>query len=296
MVDLQDEKNTYYRPILFVTDNATNVEITGIKFLNPPAWSTFMVRTKNVAFDRCRFDAFSTNKNLPKNTDGFDTLNVDGFRVTNTEIDVGDDCVSPKPNTTNIHIENVWCNNTHGVSMGSIGQYPGTLDYITNAYIKNVTLLNGQTGARLKAWAGPNVGYGYIRNITYEDITIGNTDAPIILDQCYINIKPDICQKYPSKVNISDIRFINVRGTSSGKRGNTVVNLKCSPGAECKNIVLKNVNIESPKGKAVIVCDNIKGGVGTPCVSSKEAAAMKSGTTKQERDSDDSEGNDDDDS
>jgi galacturan 1,4-alpha-galacturonidase len=291
---LQDEKNTYYRPILFVTDNATNVEVTGIKFLNSPVWNTFMVRSKNVAFDRCRFDAFSTNKNRPKNTDGFDTLNVDGFRVTNTEIDVGDDCVSPKPNTTNIHIENVWCNNTHGVSMGSIGQYPGTLDYITNAYIKNVTLLNGQTGARLKAWAGPNVGYGYIRNITYEDITIRNTDQPIVLDQCYINIKPDICQKYPSKVNISDIRFINIRGTSSGKRGNTVVNLKCSPGAECKNIELKNVSIDSPKGKGVVVCDNINGGIGAPCVSSAEAASMKNGNTKNERGTEDSEDNEED--
>jgi galacturan 1,4-alpha-galacturonidase len=255
-----------------------------------------MVRTKNVAFDRCRFDAFSTNKNLPKNTDGFDTLNVDGFRVTNTEIDVGDDCISPKPNTTNIHIENVWCNNTHGVSMGSIGQYPGTLDYITNAYIKNVTLLNGQTGARIKAWAGPNVGYGYVRNITYEDITIGNTDQPIVLDQCYINIKPDVCKKYPSKVNISDIHFINVHGTSSGKRGSdVVVNLKCSPGAECKNIEMKNISINSPKGRGIVVCDNIKGGVGIPCVSSAEAASMKNGNTKQEREAEALDDNEEDD-
>lgn len=238
------------------------------------------MRTKNVAFDRCRFDAFSTNKNLPKNTDGFDTFNVDGFRVTNTEIDVGDDCISPKPNTTNIHIENVWCNNTHGVSMGSIGQYPGTLDYITNAYIKNVTLLNGQTGARLKAWAGQNVGYGYIRNITYKDIAIFNTDQPIVLDQCYIGVKPDVCKKYPSKVNISDITFTNIRGTSSGKKGSTVVNLKCSPGAECKNIQLTNVNIDSPRGKGVVVCDNIKGGIGMPCVSTTDASNQKNGGTK----------------
>lgn len=253
---------------MFVTDNATNVEVSGIKFLNSPCWSTFMLRSKNVAFDHCRFAAFSMNGNPPKNTDGFDTFNVDGFRVTNTEVDVGDDCISPKPNTTNIHIENVWCNNTHGVSMGSIGQYPVTLDYISNAYIKNVTLLNGQTGARLKAWAGPNVGYGYIKNITYEDITIKNTDQPIVLDQCYFNVKPDVCSKYPSKVNITDIRFVNVQGTSSGKKGNAAVSLKCSPGAECNNIQLSNINLSNPKGRGVIFCDNIRGGVGMPCVSS----------------------------
>jgi galacturan 1,4-alpha-galacturonidase len=34
--------------------------------------------------------------------------------------------------------------------MGSIGQYPGVKDFISNAYLKNITLLNGQNGARLK--------------------------------------------------------------------------------------------------------------------------------------------------
>jgi galacturan 1,4-alpha-galacturonidase len=253
-----------------MTDNATNVEITGIKFLNPPCWSTFLIRTKNIAFDRCRFDAFSTSDARPKNTDGFDSYQVDGLRVTNTEVDVGDDCFSPKPNTTNIYVENLWCNNTHGVSMGSVGQYPGTLDYITNAYIKNVTLLNGQTGARLKAWAGKDKGYGYIRNITFEDITIQNTDQPIVLDQCYINVSPEECRKYPSRVNITDVKFINVKGSSSGKRGTAVVELKCSPGAECSNIQLKSINIASPVGKSVVVCDNIIGGVGMACMSTEE--------------------------
>lgn len=59
--------------------------------------------------------------------------------------------------------------------MGSIGQYASVKDYIANAYIKNVTLLNGQNGARLKAWAGEGVGYGFIDNVTYEDVYIENT-------------------------------------------------------------------------------------------------------------------------
>ena len=46
--------------------------------------------------------------------------------------------------------------------MGSIGQYPGVLDYIENAYIRNVTMLNAENGARLKSWAGEDVGYGIV--------------------------------------------------------------------------------------------------------------------------------------
>ena len=88
-----------------------------------------------------------TIQSNPANTDGFDSLIVDNFRATNMRIDVGDDCFSPKSNTSNIFVQNMWCNNTHGVSMGSIGEYSGEMDFIENVYIENVTLLNGQVCA-----------------------------------------------------------------------------------------------------------------------------------------------------
>lgn len=153
------------------------MSVEGIRFLNSPCWNTFFVRTNQINFDRVRIDAFSTNasvcislfrfwgtlfatifrdhvikrtrtdqelQSLPKNTDGFDTYDVKGLTVTNTEVNVGDDCFSPKSNTSDIFVQNLWCNGTHGVSMGSIGQYPGVLDYIEDAYMENVTMLNGQ--------------------------------------------------------------------------------------------------------------------------------------------------------
>ncbi|KAF2034992.1 glycoside hydrolase family 28 protein [Setomelanomma holmii] len=273
--EILDPKNKFYRPILFLTDNATNIEISGLHLKDSPCWTTFMVRTKNVVFDDIYIDAVSTNaSSLPKNTDGFDTLNIDGLSVTNTRVNVGDDCFSPKSNTTNIFVKNLWCNGTHGVSMGSIGQYPGVKDYISNAWIENVTLLNGENGARLKAWAGPNVGYGYIDNVTYKDIHIENTDNPIVLDQCYFNISPANCTNYPSKVNITNVNFINISGTSSGKEGKVVADLTCSPGATCNGIHLENINITSPAGSPpVMVCDNIQGSIGVPCVSGNSTAA-----------------------
>jgi galacturan 1,4-alpha-galacturonidase len=81
---------------------------------------------------------------LPKNTDGWDSYNVDGLTVRDAWVNIGDDCFSPKPNTSNILVENIYCNGTHGISMGSIGQYAGVKDYIYNAHIENVTMLNAQ--------------------------------------------------------------------------------------------------------------------------------------------------------
>ncbi|KAF1982869.1 glycoside hydrolase family 28 protein [Aulographum hederae CBS 113979] len=265
-LEILDPDNTYYRPILFYTENATNLEVQGIKFLNSPCWTTFFVTSKNIVFDNVYMKSASTNaSSLPKNTDGFDSYNVDGLTVTNSYIDVGDDCFSPKPNTTNILVRNLTCIGTHGVSMGSIGQYPGTLDYISNALLENITLIGATTGARLKAWAGPNVGYGYMRNITYRDIIVERVDAPIVLDQCYFSVEDAVCREYPSRVNISDVTFENVRGSSSGVNGRVGVDLKCSPGATCEGIHLKGIQLTTPQGEAQTVCENIAGAEAVPC-------------------------------
>ncbi|OJJ53329.1 hypothetical protein ASPSYDRAFT_525516 [Aspergillus sydowii CBS 593.65] len=266
-----DPDNEYYRPILFVAENITRLSVEGITQLNSPCWTNFFVNSEDVSFDNVYINAFSTNASAePKNTDGFDSFNVNGLSVTNTRIDVGDDCFSPKPNTSNIFVQNLWCNNTHGVSMGSIGQYPGVLDIIEHAYIENVTLLNGENGARLKAWAGEGVGYGRINNITYKNIHIENTDYPILLDQCYFNIPSDECASYPSHVNVTNIVFENVSGTSSGAEGDVVAELICSPNAVCEGIELKNIDLATPEGEeGVVVCEGVTGGVGVECQSSE---------------------------
>jgi galacturan 1,4-alpha-galacturonidase len=282
----QDKDNTFYRPILFYTENLTRIDISNINFIDSPAWFTFFVNTKDINVDQSTFVAKSTGAR-PKNSDGFDTYNVDGMRITNCRLDVDDDCVSPKPNTTNLLVENVYCKGSHGISMGSIGQYPGVKDYISNVIVRNVTMVDGTIGVRLKAWAGEGVGYGYMRNITYQDIAIENTDEPIVLDQCYFNIKAEDCQNFPSKVDLSDIHFINITGTSSGKMKNVVGSLKCSPEAECTNIELRDINLSSKSNaseKGVIKCEGIKGMEPGSCLdSSTNNTGSTNGTKKEEK-------------
>ncbi|KAJ9198125.1 CAZyme family GH28 [Paecilomyces variotii] len=272
--EILDSSNTFYRPILFVGENATRVSIEGITELNSPCWNNFFVGSKDISFDNVYIHAFSTNVSAPpKNTDGLDSITTDGIRFTNMRVDVGDDCFSPKPNTTNVFVQNLWCNNTHGVSMGSIGQYAGEEDIIENVYVENVTLLNGQNGARLKAWAGQNVGYGRINNVTYKDIRIENTDNPIVLDQCYYDLNATECAAYPSRVNFTNIVFDNVSGSSSGKEGKVVADLSCSPNAVCSGIHLEGINLTSPAGSPpVVICDGIDGDIGVKCQSSSSSS------------------------
>lgn len=105
------------------------------------------IAAKNVVYDKVVIENLSSNQNLPKNTDGWDSYNVDGLTVRDAWVNIGDDCFSPKPNTTNIYVKNIYCNGTHGMSMGSIGQYPGVKDYISNAWVEDVVMLNAEVSS-----------------------------------------------------------------------------------------------------------------------------------------------------
>lgn len=74
--------------------------------------------------------------------------------------------------------------------MGSIGQYAGEKSIIQDVHIEDVWLLNGQHGARLKSWAGPDAGYGSIDNVTFKNFWNAGNEYAASLDSCYFNVGP----------------------------------------------------------------------------------------------------------
>lgn len=276
-LEILDPTNAYLRPILFYAENATNLQIEGIHLRDSPCWTTFIVTSKDISFKDVICTAESNNATaLPKNTDFFDSLNVENVSVKRTWVNIGDDCFSPKSNGTNLHVDTMYCNGTHGQSIGSLGQYAGEKSFIKNALIENVWLLNGQHGARIKTWAGQNIGYGFVENVTFRNLWQANNEYSAFIDSCYFNINSTTCAQYPSRMNLTNISFENFSGYTSGKYGRVVAKLTCStnPNAVCDNISFKNFNVTSPcGGPPVIICDGIKGGIGVDCVSSNSAEA-----------------------
>lgn len=190
-LEILDPTNSYLRPVLFYAENATGLDIEGIHLKDSPCWTTFVVTSRDIAFRDVACTAESNNATaLPKNTDFFDSLNVERVTVERAWVNIGDDCFSPKSNASGVHVDTMYCNGTHGESMGSIGQYAGEKSIIEDVVIENVWLLNGQHGARLKTWAGPNVGYGYINNVTFRNFWNANNEYAAFLDSCYFNVIP----------------------------------------------------------------------------------------------------------
>ena len=187
--EILDPTNTYLRPILFYAENATGISVEGIHFRDSPCWTTFFVSSRDILLR----DIICTAESLvakvePKNTDFFDSLNVERVRVERVWVNIGDDCFSPKSNATDLFVNTMYCNGTHGQSMGSIGQYAGEKSFIQNVHIENVWMLNGQHSARLKTWAGETAGYGFVDNVTFKNFWNGNNEYAAFLDSCYFNV------------------------------------------------------------------------------------------------------------
>ncbi|EJU00154.1 hypothetical protein DACRYDRAFT_127566 [Dacryopinax primogenitus] len=254
---------TFARPVPLTVFNSKNVLITNITYLNSPFWNNFVYQSQYVEYSWITMSSHSYSKNFASNTDGWDIYRSDHITIHDCEINNGDDCVSFKPNTTNAWVYNMVCNGSHGISVGSLGQYAGETDIVANVLVNNITMLNAQNGARIKVFGGnpsPNSmaggGTGYVKNITYSNFYVNNTDFPITTNQCY-STPAATCEAYPSKLTISDVHYINVTGMSSGAENATVVTLECSE--PCTDFTATGTHLVPPAkfGSPVYLCANI---------------------------------------
>ncbi|KAJ3338221.1 hypothetical protein HDU83_008242 [Entophlyctis luteolus] len=262
-------KNIYiYRPILFVVDGLNGGSISNLTFLRSPQWNNLIANSTNVIYDNLNIVTVSNSSTVAKNTDGWDVYRSDNIVIQNSVIRNGDDCVSFKPNSTNIVVQNLNCTGSHGISVGSLGQYAGEFDIVENIYVFNIHMTNASDGARIKVW--PNVastlnelagggGTGRVNNVTFDTFYNTNNDYAIELTQCYGQSNLTLCNMYPSLLTISNVWFQNFYGTSSGKYNDIVGSLVCSSPSVCSNIYARNVSIAANPGfsTADYTCTNI---------------------------------------
>ncbi|KAL7423472.1 hypothetical protein Q5752_001052 [Cryptotrichosporon argae] len=255
---------TFARPVPLTVGNSTDVVIEDLSIINSPFWHNFVYQSTDVTYNNIKIHSVSANASAPAaNSDGWDIYRSAYVTVANSTIINDDDCVSFKPNSTFMTVENLYCNGSHGISVGSLGQYYGETDIVANVYVRNVSMNNAQNGARIKVFGGSNDtqsvsggGSGYVQNVTFEDFVVNNVDNPILLTQCY-DTSTAQCEAFPATLTISDVHYINVTGTASGAVANgTVVALECS--AECTNITATGTHIAAAgNATAQYLCANI---------------------------------------
>ncbi|KAE9980196.1 hypothetical protein BLS_007011 [Venturia inaequalis] len=229
------------RPILFAINGLKGGQISDLNLLKSPQWFNLIRDSENVVYNNIQMNG----KN--HNTDGWDTLNCNNIVIQNSVINNGDDCVSFKPGSINVVVQGLICTGSHGISVGSLGQYAGQVDIVENVIAYNITMNNASNGARIKSWAGHGTmsgvgsgggGSGRVNNITFEKFKVSGVVSAITVTQCYGEKDPAACAADPSKVTISNVLIKDFTGSAKGKKG-AIGTIQCSTPTSLSRDLLK---------------------------------------------------------
>ncbi|KAI0522875.1 hypothetical protein KFK09_005262 [Dendrobium nobile] len=206
------------------------------------------------------------------NTDGIHISSSVSVAVEDSIIGTGDDCISIVGNSSSILIKNITCGPGHGISIGSLGKDGSTVE-LENVIVDEASISNTENGVRIKSWQG---GDGFARGIVFRNIVMTNVSNPIIIDQFYCDSSHP-CKNQTSAVKVSDISFINIKGTSATE---DAVRFACSDSFPCENIFLEDIDLSLYSGgEADAFCwkasGNSSGAVRPPSCLSSDALQIK---------------------
>lgn len=230
------------RPRLIGIQNCENVKIEGLYLHNQASWGLFVLYSTDVTIRGLNITA---DHNIPS-SDGIDIDSSNKIIISETFIDVNDDCISIKSGKdddglrVNRPSEDILIEKCHfayghgGVAMGSE----------TSGGIKNVMItdciIDSQNWAPIRFKSQPSRG-GVVENITYRNIILNNTRKAFEFNMEWRMINPKPAAK--NLPIVRNITIINVSGTADSVGDMT--GLKDSPITDVKFI---NCNITANKG------------------------------------------------
>lgn len=198
--------------------NTTGGKMSHFKSRKPIAWNVQLVGSDIHVSDTI-IDAYSTTGSFPFNTDGFDVTGTD-ISITNSLIYNGDDAIAVQSGSHNVLFQGGTIGyQSHGMSIGSLGQSQGVFANVSNISFDDITVVNAVYAARFKSWEG---GQGLAKNISWTNMRVYNVTFPIFITQTYINqggsstqLQSGATSGRPnnSTVDMEDFTWANFTGT-----------------------------------------------------------------------------------
>lgn len=185
------------------------------------------------------------------NTDGIHISESTNVVILNCKIGTGDDCISIVNASSTIKMKTIYCGPGHGISIGSLGKNNST-GIVSKVVLSGAFIRNATNGVRIKTWQG---GSGYVKAVRFENVMMEDVANPIIIDQFYCD-SPNPCDNLTSAVQISQIMYRNITGTTKSKEA---MKFACSDAVPCKNIVLNNIDLQKEAGTAETYCNAATG-------------------------------------
>lgn len=173
----------YPRPKLISFCNCENVLLRDISCVNSPSWTVNPILCTNVTCDNISI----LNPADSPNTDGIDPESCKNVRISNCNIDVGDDCIAIKAGTEDaekmVPCENITitgCTMVHGHGGIVIGSEMS--GGVKNVTVGNCIFQDTDRGIRLKSRRGRG---GCVEDICVSNVIMDNVLCPFIINLYY---------------------------------------------------------------------------------------------------------------
>lgn len=133
--------------------NVTGGTMQHFKSRKPIAWGV-QLEGSDIYITDTIVDAYSVTGSFPFNTDGFD-VSATNVEITKSVIYNGDDACAVGSGSSGIRFhDNVIGYQTHGMSIGSLGENQAQYATVSDVHFYDNTVINGVYGARFKSWEG----------------------------------------------------------------------------------------------------------------------------------------------
>ncbi|XP_074577263.1 polygalacturonase At1g48100-like isoform X2 [Curcuma longa] len=238
-------------PVAFRFFMSSNITVHGIRVRNSPQFHFRFDNCRNVTVDSVSIRSPA----LSPNTDGIHVENSVDVNLRNSVISSGDDCVSIGAGSSNIHIRNITCGPSHGISIGSLGRQSSRA-CVRNITVKDCVIKHSDNGLRIKTWQG---GSGSVSSVSFVDVLMEAVRNPIIINQYYCLSGGAACRNQTSAVFVSDVAYQGIKGSYDSR--SPAVHFGCSDAVPCTNITLAEVELLPAQGEIIAepFCWNVYG-------------------------------------
>ncbi|KAK1222935.1 hypothetical protein PQX77_014212 [Marasmius sp. AFHP31] len=252
--------NSFKRPSLLYISGGSNITVENLEFRDPPNVFQYVTDgATNILYRGLNLNATPKDGATPKNTDGFDVVKATFVTITDTKVTNQDDCVAFKPGSNFITVTNITCSGSHGLSVGSLAKSEN--DVVTNIIVDGATMIDSNKATGIKLYDGtPGHGFATVRNVTFQNIDVQNSEYAAQILSCYDNKGTCIVSNH----TIDGVYWKGIRGTTATKFDPNVADLNC-PGEGICNIFFEDFTVKAPSGKANVLCSGVDSDLGVAC-------------------------------
>lgn len=234
------------RPRIIHFRGCENVQIRDVKLFNSASWAQSYQLCKNMLIDGITVDN-RENKFIEKprffngpgrNTDGLDLVDCQQVRISNCNINSGDDAIclksfSPDEACRDITITNcIVSSNASGIKIGT--ETSGTIEDIT---VSNCVVFD----TRVDAISMMTADGATVQRITFSGITMRNIKGAAIFVRLNKRNRVYLKNAKTNEPVLKDILIENVQGTRiSAEHSSSITGI---PSTYVENITLRNINL-----------------------------------------------------